>query len=336
MWLLANREKIDDLPFLPTSLSDSAYRKQEVELNVVRVVDDTVNRFNRNPTRRVFLRSVGMPHKMLTWKMRPMPDFLVVGAAKSGTTSLHHYLRQHPQIFMTSPKELRYFSECNYGCGEAWYRSHFPLFRKNGSVVGEGTPSYFAFPKGAQNIHQDIPRVKLIAILRDPTKRAISHYFHSKRLNREPLSLKGALATEDIRIREALEAARKGHVLDHRSPHRMALMAHTYRYRGMYFERIQEYLSWFDRGQLLVVNSEQLFAQPYEVLEKVYRFLGVDDTHRIANLAPKNVGSNKQDVSQGIVECLNRYFAIPNQRLFDFLGEDYGWPTPRRLRTISF
>ena len=126
--------------------------------------------------------------------MRPLPDFLVIGAQKSGTTSFFHYIAQHPKIFDHKAKELHFF-DLHYGRGAAWYRSQFPLLAsvKKDSLVGEATPYYLCHPHAPKRIHGLVPDVKLIVLLRDPVDRAISHYFHEVKKGRETLSIDEAM-----------------------------------------------------------------------------------------------------------------------------------------------
>ncbi|MCI5147305.1 MAG: sulfotransferase, partial [Candidatus Electrothrix sp. AR3] len=115
-------------------------------------------------------------YSALTARLRPLPNFLVIGAQKSGTTSLFHYICQHPQVFENKSKEIHFFDH-NYHCGANWYRSHFPLAGKlmRNRCLGEATPYYLCHPHAPSHIFDLLPRVKIIAILRDPVERAISH-----------------------------------------------------------------------------------------------------------------------------------------------------------------
>ena len=116
----------------------------------------------------------------ITNPFKSLPDFLIVGAQKAGTTSCYLYLREHPQIQMYCPKEVQFFS-FNYHKGKNWYTSHAPLSSviKQNTLLGEASPYYLLHPHTPRRIHELIPSVKLIVLLRNPTTRAISHYYHN-------------------------------------------------------------------------------------------------------------------------------------------------------------
>ncbi len=144
---------------------------------------------------RMFVRRLGAGRRVL-------PDFLVIGAQKSGTSSLFRYLDQHPQVRGSVPKEVHYFSggfapaPDAYARGEGWYRAHFPKKAAMGQGVRafEATPLYLLHPLAAGRIHALMPAVKLVAVLRNPTDRALSHYFHNVRNNDLPRLPRGARA----------------------------------------------------------------------------------------------------------------------------------------------
>src|SRR5436189_26280 len=125
--------------------------------------------------------------------MRPLPDFLILGAQKAGTTALYAYLRWHPQVTGPSFKEVSFFDR-HYARGERWYRAHLPVRRR--AVVGEASPSYLFHPLAPERVARMLPEARLIALLRNPVDRAFSHYQHEVALGREQLSFEDALAGE--------------------------------------------------------------------------------------------------------------------------------------------
>lgn len=207
------------------------------------------------------------------------PSFLVLGAMKSGTTALHHYLSQHPDIYLPRKQEPSYFSfpgtSPNFrGPGDLRAsintnaitdaRSYEALFdeARPGQVRGEVSPVYLYWPPTARNIHAQAPDVRLIAILRDPTDRAYSSYMHAVREGREPAdSFAQALELEPERIREN--------------------WGFIWRYRdlGRYAVQLRRYLDLFPAHRLRIVWYEDLQADPVALCQSLYRFLGVDDLH---------------------------------------------------------
>ena len=254
-------------------------------------------------------------HSTARW--RTLPEVIIIGAQKSGTTSLFYYLAQHPQIRSPLRKEIYYFGS-NFVKGTDWYRGHFPLKRllSRGQITFEGSPSYLFNPIVPAQIAALLPTVKLIAVLRDPTKRAVSHYFHSKRKGREALSIEEAMAQEERRLAELLANSR------YDDP---AFRHHSYKLRGHYWEQLERFFAIFPRSQLLVLSSDELFTEPELVLQRVSEFIGIDPTFRFSNLAARNINPNRQPVEPGVYEELDRYFRPHNEKLFRMLGQDFGW-----------
>ena len=189
------------------------------------------------PARKVVRHAIwGFGRATARW--RPLPDFLVIGAQKAGTTALYAYLRWHPQITGPSWKEVSFFDR-HWWRGEGWYRGQFPL-RSGGRLVGEASPSYLFHPLAPERVHALLPGVKLVALLRDPVARAYSHYQHEVALGREPLSFEDALAAEDERTRGEVERL----VADPRAFSR-AWWDHTYASRGLYADQLERWLAVF-------------------------------------------------------------------------------------------
>jgi len=258
-----------------------------------------------------------------TSRFRPPPDFMIIGAQRSGTTSLFYYLSQHPQILPSFTKEVHFFDGGlnpeidNFKKGLRWYRGHFRLkiFCTTDCVAGEASPLYIYNPLAPLRIKQHIENVKLIAVLRNPTERAISHYFHEVKKRREWLPPLQAFQEEERRMNEVMTGN------DYKSN---AFIHFSYKKRGLYKEQLERYLRYFCREQLLILNSEVLFQDPQKFLRTVFDFLEVDRTHKISDLAPLNTG-RKASVEPEVHQYLNRFFVPHNQELYQLLGHDFGW-----------
>ncbi len=204
-----------------------------------------------------------------------MPNFLIIGAAKAGTTSLHHYLRQHPQIYMSPEKELRFFAlegeKLDFrGPGDQKalrfsitdieaYRRQFEGVSDE-RAIGESSPLYIYSPKAPGRIAHYIPDAKLIAVLRDPVERAYSCFLQLVRHGREPLDdFSHALREEKARIRRNYEPG------------------WHYREGGFYYAQLSRYFELFDRERIRVYLYEDWKADPVDVLRDVFGFLGVDE-----------------------------------------------------------
>lgn len=200
-----------------------------------------------------------------------LPNFLIIGAAKSGTTALYTYMKQHPEIFMSSPKELRFFNytgsypedldEIYIHRGVTTlkeYKSHFD-FVKNEKAIGEVSPMYLYVPGTAERIKSIIPDVKLMAILRNPVDRAYSAYTHALRDWIEPTnSFVEALAKE----KERIEAG-------------WGMLWH-YTNAGFYYKQLSRYYNVFEPDKIKVMLYDDLISSPDKLLMGIFDFLDVD------------------------------------------------------------
>ena len=212
---------------------------------------------------------------------RLRPNFLIIGALKGGTTSLHRYLSEHPAVYCSTRKEVHYFS-LTYPLGERWYLSHFPLRThaaatrlKHGArlAVGEATPAYLFDPRSPLRVHAFDPRMKLIVVLRDPVERAYSHFQMERETRDETRSFEDALAWEETELTPELDRWVADH--DYESP--LPLFGRSYVARGCYAEHLERWLALFPREQLLVLMSDDLRDDPGNALSKAERFLGVPE-----------------------------------------------------------
>jgi hypothetical protein len=275
---------------------------------------------------RVVLRNAVWTYGRATAFARPLPDFLIIGAQKSGTTALYAYLRWHPAITGPPWKEVSFFDR-HYGRGERWYRGHFPSRprtwisgRRNGArtIVGEASPSYLFHPLGPERVREVVPNVRLVALLRNPVDRAYSHYQHEVALGREPLPFEEALDREEERTRgEEDRMIREPGYFSH------AWWNHTYLARGRYAEQLERWFAVFPRERLLVLPSEELSNRPRETYGRVLDFLGAEP-HEL-DAFPRVFEREYAPMSREARDRLRGYFAEPNRRLAELLGRDLPW-----------
>lgn len=271
----------------------------------------------------------GARMRLRRWQDRVLPDFVIIGAQKSGTSSLYRYLAQHPQVRESSVKEVHYFDGGleegvdTHALGERWYRAHFPLASEMepGQLSYEASPLYMLHPLAAERMAALLPRAKLVAILRNPTDRALSHYFHNVRNNakrryKEDLAPGAAMAAEEDRLAAVLARG------DYKSE---AYRAYTYKARGRYLEQLDRYRARFPRENLLVLRAEDLFEDPAGLMGGLCDFLGLDRPKGGGDFRPANVGSNRETVDKGVRAELDAHFAPLNRALYDALGRDFGW-----------
>jgi hypothetical protein len=208
-----------------------------------------------------------------------MPNFFIIGAQKAGTTSLYHYLAQHPQVYMSPVKEPGFF---NHGIdpngkiieerfGNPGQRAsrlsdieeYRALFRgaNDETAVGEASPPYIYAPGTAERLGRYVPEAKVIAILRNPADRAYSAFLHAVRIGKEPRTdFAQALLEEENRVRE------NWHYTFH------------YRNRGFYYAQLRRYYKIFEQEKIGIWLYEDLMEDPASVTQSIFGFLGVDDT----------------------------------------------------------
>ena len=260
-------------------------------------------------------------YRLITAPFRALPEFLIIGAMKSGTSSLFHYLAQHPQLIPARKKEVHYFDGDRLTRKRKdlnWYRSHFPLRKMMpaDTKTYEATPMYICHPVAAKHIRAFSAHIKLILILRNPTERAIAHYFHAKKNRPDPESLHAAMVEEVSQL-----SLSQGPILKSSDiPDYGSYLA-----RGLYNMQIQNYLSCFDKEQLLIINSEDFFNNTGTILSGVFEFLGVRTDMTIKDLTPRNVSKRRKDGCLKTKIMLDQFFRPHNEELFEFLGKRYNW-----------
>lgn len=263
--------------------------------------------------------------RLLTSWIRVLPDFIIIGGQRCGTSSIYRYLVQHPCIAPAQTKEVHFFDH-NFHKGRLWYRARFSpvwsrwlaLARGRQFATGEASPYYMFHPHVPRRIFQTIPQAKLIALLRNPVDRAYSHYQHAVRKGRENLPFEEAIQKEAERLRDETELML---VDKHNSS---AVHQHnSYLSRGVYVDLLKAWLSLFPGQQLLVLRSEDFFADTGGTLERVFSFLKLPPW-KIQDLRPYNKGTY-QGMAPATRNQLLEYFAPHNERLRDLLGENFGW-----------
>lgn len=264
---------------------------------------------------------------------RPLPDFLIIGTKRGGTTSLWNYLVEHPLIPQLFPawntKASHYFEE-NWNQDLSWYRSHFPTVRRRqhlerrhrgATSVGEAAPLYMFHPSAPERVHQIIPRVRLIVLLRDPVERAYSHWKERRSNGVEPLSFSEALAAEPART-----AGERRRLIEDPFYFSEPYDWYTYRARGRYLEHLEPWLSLFDRSQFLFIASEDLYRSPADVYATTLSFLGLPqrqlDQFEVYNDRPS------EPLDPITRRELVEYYHPHNLALSSRLGLDFEWATP--------
>lgn len=232
-----------------------------------------------------------------------LPNFLIIGSMKSGTTSLYSYLRSHPDIFMPDYKEPGFFSNDEvWAKGISWYENLFSNYQ-NQKACGEASTNYSKFPNYPDvpaRISSIVPHMKMIYILRHPVERIYSHYLHNLYSGRETLSLEDALNKKTSYIQVSL-----------------------------YYKQIERYLTNFPENQLMVVLLEDLKTQPSIFMYKIFKFLDVSPEFISTNIFTKK---NQTKLKRGKDNCLMK--AIKNTNIFNSISSRISDEAKSRLTVI--
>jgi hypothetical protein len=250
-----------------------------------------------------------------------LPDFIIGGAPRSGTTWLYQLADRHPAIAMAKPlqPEPKFFLvDALFERGLEFYASTWFEQLPLGCVLGEKSTNYLEGVNVAERIRRMLPNVRLVFLLRNPVNRAWSNYLWSRRNGMEMMSFKEALALEDKRERELplnLRYARP----------------HAYFSRGLYAQHLARFYRWFPRDRILVLQTEDIGNAPGTVAERFQQFVKVPVIPDLAKgLGPVNASIPEEaaDLSADIRAELEDRYSEPNRQLAALLGtESLMWPT---------
>lgn len=217
------------------------------------------------------------------------PDFLIIGGARCGTTSLFNYLSFHPQVSVSKNKELHFFYAGPDRAGDvhadrktqAWYENQFKtktfldFALKRKKVKGEATPYYLFHPLVPEKVYRLYPEIKLIILLRDPLNRAVSHYYHYHH-NIKNNPAEPNISIEDAFKRDlAVNPVEEQKIISDPNYYSYSHQHHSYVLRGDYRKQIARWQKFFPENQMLVLKSEEFYACPYQTLIKVCKFLKI-------------------------------------------------------------
>jgi hypothetical protein len=233
-----------------------------------------------------------------------LPDFLIIGAKKCGTSFLYDLLSRHPYVQPAAKKELHYFDVLHVEEGIDWYRRCFPAPSwKDGrrTITGEATP-YLDNSGVPERVAKALPQARLIALLRDPVERAYSDHQQVRRKGREPLSFEEATEAEKTQTK-----AYPGYLS-----------------RGVYIDQLLCWSMFFGEDQMLVLKSEDLFEHTEDTLERVLDFLDLPRWKPEAS-EKRNKGEYEAEMEVATRQRLQEYFEPHNERLYEYLGTDFEW-----------
>ncbi len=234
------------------------------------------------------------------------PDFIIIGAMKAATSAIYEYLMQHPSVAHRLPKELHFFT-LNYDKGLDWYLSQFEFSQGNSGnrdlLIGEASPSYLTSKEAPKLIYQLFPDVKIIISLRNPTDRAISHYYHQlNRVKDETRPIELAFSQQEIANLGTKPLSK----------------TNSYIQLSRYAHQIKNWLDIFPKEQVLILNYHDSEVNPNDFLTRVFSFLDLED-YTINNIK-KIYGNQYPTVPLNIKERLKEYFHASDRELNNLIG----------------
>lgn len=264
---------------------------------------------------------------MVTVPLRLQPSFLMVGASRSGTTSLFRALSGHPSVVRPAVnKGVRYF-DLNYAHGHAWYAGHFPLRAAaqlaarpgSGPVITFEASGYYLFhPSCPPRIARDLPGVKIVVMLRDPVERAYSAWKHESARGFEWEPFERSLQLEGFRLHGELERIERDPTYEsfcHRH--------HSHRSRGEYIDQIERYLQHIPRKDVHVIVSEEFFRHPARVFAALLDFLELPQ-HRPERFEQHNARPS-EPMPRSARRLLENHYLPYNHRLEELLQRPLPW-----------
>jgi len=284
------------------------------------------NFFKSHPKLDYYRLSVIRANFRLTSPIRLLPDFIIIGAQKCGTTSFYNYLKKHPCIHSAVEKEVGFF-DIHFQLGLNWYRGNFPTkiekffgenIERKKFITGEATPNYLFHPLVPKRLAKTIPNIKLIIMLRNPIDRAYSDYNMSVRAGVERLSFEDAIKNEAVRLEDEVEKFFKNEFHIGKN-----FMLYAYLARGRYFEQIKFWQTYFPKEQFLIIQMEDFEKNRQKILKKTFNFLELDH-FEIDDMQRFNVGNYKKMVHETRLKLI-KYFKPHNERLNKYLDTNFDW-----------
>lgn len=256
------------------------------------------------------------PLRLLTAQARRLPDFVIIGAQKCGTTALYNYVAEHPDVAPSLTKEIHFFDN-HFHRGERWYKAHFPT-RRFGShrMCGEASPAYLLHPTAPRRMAECLPEARLIVLVRNPSDRAYSHFQHNVRKGRESLGFEESFEIELERLASGITP-----MLDDE-----AYFQHYHQYsyllRGCYAAQLARWFKHFHHDRVLILECRDLLMEPATTFRTTLEFLGLspfEPDYKIHH----HYGYSKIDPS--LRTRLVEFFKPHNERLYELVGQDFGW-----------
>ena len=289
------------------------------------------NSKNDSKTKRLFqnikYQLIKRHYYSITGPLRALPDFIIIGAMKCGTTSLYYDICEHPNVFEANQDEIGFF-DSNFHLGWNWYRSFFPLKSKilksrketGYGISGEDTPFYFWKEEAADRIKKYFPNIKLICIFRNPVDRTYSEYQNTVREGGETVDGKTLTFEESLEIElKRIKNAEKQSNIDYSKliKERSGLL------KGIYANQLKIWFDRFPKENILILDSINLKKFPKQTMSEVYKFLGLPDYEIKEIHAKKNAKYPK--MNKETREKLIEFFKDHNKRFYELTKLKFNW-----------
>jgi len=226
-----------------------------------------------------------------------LPNFICPGAAKCGTSALYNLLKQHPDVFLSMPKEIHFFDrDVNYKKGISWYKTKYFSKVQNEKIIGEITPAYMYLDYVPERIFKCLGKdIKFIFMLRNPVDRAYSHYWHTYRNGQERETFIKAIEMEAERIKNSNNRAN---------------IRYSYIDRGFYSEQIRRYLEYFPKNNMKFILFEDFIKDTSRVMKEIFHFLEIP----VVNNINYNILKNEFRIYRNLL--LVKFFNLPSIKEF--------------------
>jgi hypothetical protein len=277
-------------------------------------------------------------YRLATSGLRLLPDFIIIGTQRGGTTSLYYYLVEYAGVAPAQHKEVHFFDD-HFQQGMRWYRAQFPTAAqkyltehagRRRFLTGESSPYYLFDPRIPARVRAALPDIKLIVLLRNPVDRAYSHHWLSTHEGHETLPFEQAIRKEEERLRgEQEKMLADDHYESYNHRH------YAYLSRGIYADQLQNWLQVFPAEQFLILKSEDLYQNPVSITKQVLEFLGLPPSilnttrefKQYREPMPKGYKNSAKPpkMDPELRKELAAYFRPHNQRLYTLLGRDFAW-----------
>jgi hypothetical protein len=272
---------------------------------------------------------------MATAAWRELPDFLLIGAKRSGSTSLFRYLGEHPQVAPLFPsarriplmredqKGVHYFDHPADQHSLRWYRSHFQTRaareRSGRTVTGEGSPYYLFHPLAASRAATAVPDARILVLLREPVARTYSHWSEQRRNGVELLDFEAAIDAEAERT-----AGEEARLAADPNASSFAHEHQSYVAQSEYVTALERWLAHYPRERVLVVRSEDFYGAPQPTFDRATDFLGID-RHELSDARAWNAAP-REPLASATRARLDAHFAPFRTRLIELVGPEIAWP----------